>query len=116
MRSIVEDANLLANVHRHVVVAILSQQYVGLADHLQMQINLAFTRLRRGRLVQRVRYENQTIYLLTILPTASNVGTVEDEEDLNEAFQLAGGVGRVTTDKFELRLASKLVNKFGTAE
>ena len=82
-----------------------------------MAINLAFNRLKQGRLVQRVVYNGQTIFLLTLLPTAKcRVGTVEDEEELTEAFENAGGVGKVTTDHYELKLAIKLVNKFGTTE
>lgn len=104
-------------MHRQVVVAFLSKEYLALAGHLQMAINLSFQRMKRGRLVQKVIYNGQTIFLLTLLPTnQGRVGTIEDEEELNEAFAKAGGVGRVTADHYELRLATDLMRKFGTTE
>jgi len=73
--------------------------------------------MKRGRLVQKVTYDRQTIFLLTLLPRNQGyVGTVEDEEELDEAFARAGGVGRVTTDPYELKLANNLISKFGTTE
>ena len=117
MESIVEDMNLLGNVHRRVVVAFVSPKYLALADHLQMAINFSFQRLKRGRLVQKVTYEGQIIFLLTLLPgNEGKVGTVEDEEELIEAFARAGEAGKVTTDPYELKLANNLISKFGTTE
>jgi hypothetical protein len=111
-----EDSNLLSGgVHRRVVVAFQSEKYLALADHLKVPINLAFRRLRRGRLVQKVGYGDQTILLLTVMPGDVKPSTVDDEATLAEAFEAAGGIGRVTTDQYELHLACRLIDRFGSS-
>lgn len=111
-----EDSNLLSDsVHRRIVVAFHSAKYLALADHLQVQINLAFSRLRRGRLVQKVAYGDQTILLLTVMPGDVKPSTLDDEATLAEAFEIAGRIGRVTTDQYELHLACRLIDRFGSS-
>lgn len=117
IQEVVEDSNLISGaVHRRVVVAFQSKKYLSLAAHLQIAINLAFTRLKQGRLVQKVAHGDQTIFLMTVLPAANRVGTIYDEATLNEAFEVAGGVGRVTIDHYEIKLALRLINDFGATE
>ena len=109
-----DDENLLSGtVHRHVVVAFRVKEYRQLADHLKAPINLAWDRLARGRKVQRVSFQGQVIFLLSLDPMAREVGAIVHEKALSEAFLDAGGVGRVTTDSYELAFARRLMEKYG---
>jgi hypothetical protein len=116
MEQIVEtDENLLSGtVHRDVLVIFRSKEYLQLADHLKASINLSWRALVKGRTVHKVVHGDQTIFLLTVDPAASQVGSILDEQSLDEAFSEVGGIGRVSSDPYELKLAHKLVGISGT--
>lgn len=108
-----EDENLLSGtVHRQVLV-VVKREYRMLPDYLKMEINLSWGRLSRGRTINRLCWRDQTILLLTLNPSAAQVGSILDEDSLSEAFASAGDIGRVSADPFELRLARKLMSKHG---
>jgi hypothetical protein len=109
-----EDENLLSGtVHRQVIVVIKRKDYKALPDHLKMAISLSWDRLSMGRTVQMLSYRNQVIFLMTIDPTARQVGSIIHENALNEALADAGDVGRVSVDRYELKLAHKLMSQYG---
>jgi hypothetical protein len=113
LKALVEDDNVLTGtVRRNVAVAVKSKQYRQLPDYLKAPINLAWVRLKRGRIIRVVRYCETVLFLLTLNPEAAEVGSILDEKDLDEALA-ATGSGRVVTDPYELRLAVRLVDKFG---
>ena len=116
MERIVEsDENLLSGtVHRNVVVAVRTREYRRVSAHLKTAVDLAWRSLTRGRMIYRVITGDEAIFLLCLDPEARQVGAILDEEALAEAFLDAGGVGRVTVDDYELKLARKLAEKFGT--
>jgi hypothetical protein len=109
-----EEENLLSGtVHRQVVVVIKRKEYKALPEHVKMAISLSWKRLSMGRTVHRLSYGNQVIFLMTIDPTARQVGSIIHEKALNEALADAGDVGRVSVDRYELKLARKLVSEYG---
>lgn len=108
-----DDPNLLCGtVHCNVVVAIKLGKYKELAEHLKGEINLAWSKLARGRIVRRVCIGNTTIFLLAIDSSAREVGSILDEKNLDEAL-IETGVGRVATDPYEVRFALRMVERFG---
>jgi hypothetical protein len=108
-----DDTNLITGtVHRDVAVAVKSRKYRQLADYLKAPINLAWARLKRGRMIRVVRYGETVLFLLTLDPAAREVGSILDEQDLDEALS-ATDAGRVITDPYELRLVVRLIDKFG---
>lgn len=113
MKALVEDDNVLTGtVHRNVAVAVKSKHYRQLPDYLKAPINLAWVRLKRGRMIRVVRYCETVLFVLTLNPVAAEVGSILDEKDLDEALTVTDS-GRVITDPYELRLAVRLVDKFG---
>ena len=113
LEALVEDDNVITGtVHRNVAVAVKSKPYRQLPDYLKAPINLAWVRLKRGRVIRVVRYCETVLFVLTLDPAAAEVGSILDEKDLDEALA-ATGSGRVITDPYELRLAARLVDKFG---
>ena len=115
MQQLAEDDNLLSGtVHRDVVVALKTRQYRQLASYLKNVISLAWSNLARGRIIYRVFWGDETVFLMSVDWQAKQVGAILDEQELSNALLDAGGVGEVTVDKFELRLARKLAERFGT--
>jgi hypothetical protein len=108
-----DDPNVITGtVHYNVAVAVKSKKCCQLADHLKMPISLAWERLRRGRTIKVVYHGETAIFLLTMDPEARQVGSILDEKDLDEALAEVDA-GRVITDPYELRIAVRLMEKFG---
>ena len=113
MKALVEDDNVITGtVHRVVAVAVKAKIYRNLADHLKAPIWHAWDRLRRGRTILRTYAGDAVLFVLTLDPSAKQVGSILDEVDLEEALADVGA-GAVITDRYELQLAIKLVEKFG---
>lgn len=108
-----DDPNVITGtVHYNVAVALKPRKYCTLADYLKAPISLAWARLKRGRMIRVACHGETALYLLTMDPEASEVGSILDEKDLEEAL-IEVDVGRVITDPYELQLAVRLVEKFG---
>ena len=108
-----DDPNVITGtVHYNVAVAVKTRKYRQLADHLKAPINLAWVRLRRGRMIRVVGYSETALFLLTLDPAAKEVGSILDERDLDDELS-ATDAGRVITDPYELGLAVRLIDKFG---
>lgn len=91
---------------------IRTSKYKALASYLKAPINLAWRKIKQGRQVKRVFWENDVIFYLTIDPKAAKVSTVEDAVNLNDAL-VDADAGRVITDEYELAKIREMADKFG---
>ena len=109
-----DDPNVITGtVHRTVAVAVQPKTYRQLAEHLKAPINLAWVRLKRGRTIKAVRWGETVLFLLTLDPDASQVGSILDEHELGEALADGHNAGAVISDPYELSLVIRLADKFG---
>jgi hypothetical protein len=88
------------------------KNYKPLAPHLKAPINLAWKRIKEGRTVQRVFWEDDVIFLITQNPTAKHASTLEDETNLRDALESVDA-GRIITDPYELKKIREMAAKFG---
>ena len=95
-------------VHPEIVVVIRRKEYDQLAIPVKQSVNAAWTRLMRGRKVDRTLYSmGQHIFLVTIKDEArTSTETTEQELD---GILVEAGIGRTTTDPYELREARKML-------
>lgn len=91
---------------------IKTPHYKELAPHLKAPINLAWKKIKEGRRVQRVFWEDDVIFLVTRNPTSNHVSNLEDETNLQDALESVGA-GRIITDPYELKRIREMAAKFG---
>jgi hypothetical protein len=91
---------------------IKTPHYKELAPHLKAPINLAWNKIKEGRRVQRVFWEDDVIFLVTRNPTSNHVSNLEDETNLQDALESADA-GRIITDPYELKKIREMAAKFG---
>ena len=91
---------------------IRTSKYKPLAGYLKAPINLAWRKIKQGRQVKRIFWEDDVIFYLTIDPNAVKVSTVEDAGNLNGALEDVGA-GRVINDPYELRKIREMAAKYG---
>jgi hypothetical protein len=76
-------------VHKEVVVAIKVEDYKKLAVHLKQQLNVAWSQLTCGRMVEKVSSLGQNIFLITVADEM-RTSTVIQEKRLDELLAEAG--------------------------
>jgi hypothetical protein len=94
-------------VHREIVVAIRPSEYRKLAEHLRQELNVAWSQLKRGRKVDETASIGVNIFLLTVADE-KRASTLVDEKRFDELLGTAG-IGRVTSDPYEIREAHKML-------
>ena len=99
-------------IRQEFAIVIKTARFKPLAGYLKAQINLAWQRVRMGRTCQRVFWGDDVIFLLTAMPTATRISTLEDEENLNRELESVDA-GRVITDPYELKKIREMAAKYG---
>jgi len=93
-------------VHKELVIAIRSKDYKMLAPYLKEAINLAWAQLMCGRKIKKkVSNMGQTILLIMVTDESQTDPAGEAEFD---GLLMAVGVGRLSTDAYEIKLAQKM--------
>lgn len=96
-------------VHPEIVVAIKRKDYEKLAIHLKQAVNAAWTRLMKGRKVDKtLNSMGQNIFMIVVADEA-RTSTLAQEEELNDILTETG-IGRVTSDLYEICEARKMLN------
>jgi hypothetical protein len=95
-----------------VAFVIRTSKYKPLASYLKAPINLAWRKIKQGRQIKRVFWEGDVIFYLTIDPDATEVSSVEDAANLNDALEDVGA-GRVMNDPYELEKIREMAAKYG---
>jgi hypothetical protein len=99
-------ANL--GVHKEIVVAVRKKDYQSLATHMKQSINVAWSRMLKGRKVTNtVSSMGQTIFVISVQDEAET-STLAAEIRLNDLLEDAG-VGRLTTDSYEISQVNKML-------
>jgi len=97
-------------VHPKVVVAIKRDEYNHLATHLKQATNVAWTRLLKGRKVDKtVNSMGQTLFIITV-QDETRTSTMADEQKFDNILTDTG-IGRLTTDQYELKEAHKMMDR-----
>jgi hypothetical protein len=97
-------------VHHELVVVIKKGDYEKLATHLKQAANAAWSRLMKGRRVDRtLNCMGQNIFLI-VVADEMRTSTLAQEEELNDILTETG-IGRVTTDPYEISEAHKMLHK-----
>jgi hypothetical protein len=99
-------------VRQEFAIVVKAARFKPLASYLKAPINLAWQRVRMGRTYQRIFWGDDVLFLLTAMPAATRVSTVEDEENLNRELESVDA-GRVITDSYELKKIREMAAKFG---
>jgi hypothetical protein len=97
-------------VHPELVIIIKRKDYEKLAVHVKQAANAAWTKCMKGRKVDRTLSSmGQNIFLITITDElrASN----ENAEQELDSILVDTGIGRLTTDPYELREAHKMLQQ-----
>jgi hypothetical protein len=94
-------------VHREIAVAIRRADYQKLAEHLRQGLNVAWSQLKRGRKVEETASMGVNIFLIT-LADEMRTSTVVEEKRFDELL-VETGIGRVTTDQYEIKEAHKML-------
>jgi hypothetical protein len=97
-------------VRQEFAFVIKTRNYKPLAAYLKAPINLAWKKIKEGRTVQRVFWEEDVIFLLT--RNTDHASTLEDEANLQDVLESVGA-GRVITDPYELKKIREMAAKFG---
>jgi len=96
-------------VHPEIVVAIKKSDYEKLATYLKQAVNAAWTRLMKGRKVDKTLYSlGQNLFLIVVADEV-RTSTLAQEEELNDILTETG-IGRVTSDLYEICKARKMLN------
>jgi hypothetical protein len=74
---------------------------------LKQELNVAWSQLKRGRKVEETASMGVNIFLLT-LADEMRTSTVVEEKRFDELL-VEAGVGRVTTDQYEIKEAHKML-------
>ena len=88
------------------------RNYKPLAPYLKAPINLAWKKIKEGRQVKRVFWEDDVIFLVTRNPTSNRVSNTEDEINLQDALESVDA-GTLITDPYELKRIREMAAKFG---
>ena len=96
-------------VHPEIVVAIKKGDYEKLAVHLKQGVNAAWTRLVRGRKVEKTLFSMGQNLFLIVVADEVRTSTLAQEEELNDILTETG-IGRVTSDLYEICEARKMLN------
>jgi hypothetical protein len=101
------------DVYRGEVAFVVKRRnYRNMALHLKAPISLAWNKIRQGRDVRRVFWNDDVIFLLT--PKRQDIISMTEDEvnELKEALESVDA-GCVITDQYELIRIRKMVQKFG---
>jgi hypothetical protein len=102
-------------VHPEIVVAIKRKEYDHLATHLKQAANVAWNQLLKGRRVNKtVNSMGQNMFIITV-QDETRTSTLTDEQKL-DSILTDTGIGRVTTDPYELREAHRMTNRKPSAQ
>jgi hypothetical protein len=96
-------------VHPELVIVIKKSDYEKLAVHLKQGVNAAWTRLVRGRKVEKTLYSMGQNLFLIVVADEVRTSTLAQEEELNDILTETG-IGRVTSDLYEICEARKMLN------
>ena len=97
-------------VHPKLVIAIKKATYEKLAVHLKQAVNAAWTKFMKGRKVDKTLLSmGQNIFLVAIKDEV-RTSTETAEEELGRILEETG-IGRVTSDPYELREADRMLSK-----
>jgi len=97
-------------VHPEVVVAIKRKAYDKLATHLKQATNVAWNQLLKGRKVTRtLNSMGQNLFIITV-QDETRTSTLTDEQQLDNIL-IDTGIGRLTTDAYELREAHRMTDQ-----
>jgi hypothetical protein len=96
-------------VHPELVVVIKKGDYEKLAVHLKQGVNAAWTRLVRGRKVEKTLFSMGQNLFLIVVADEVRTSSVAQEEELNDILTETG-IGRVTSDWYEICEARKMLN------
>jgi hypothetical protein len=96
-------------VHPEIVVALKRKDYDKLATHLKQAVNAAWCRLMKGRKIEKTLCSmGQNIFMIIVADEA-RTSTLAQEEELNDILTETG-IGRVTSDLYEICKARKMLN------
>lgn len=95
-----------------VAFVIQTSRYKPLASYLKAPIHLAWRKIKQGRQVKRLFWEDNVIFYLTIEPNATKVSSLDDAANLNDALEDVGA-GRVINDPYELARIREMAAKYG---
>jgi hypothetical protein len=97
-------------VHPEVVVAIKRSAYDKLATHLKQKVNVAWSQLLRGRQVDKsLNSMGQALFIITV-QDERRTSSQTDEQRL-DSILTETNVGRVATDRYELREAHRMMDR-----
>jgi hypothetical protein len=89
-------------VHPELVVAIKTKDYDKLATHLKQQLNVAWSNLLKGRKIDKtVSSMGEKIFLIAIKDENRSSSLVE-EQKLDDIL-VDAGIGRISSDQYELK-------------
>jgi hypothetical protein len=89
-------------VHPEVVVAIKTKDYDKLAKHLKQQLNVAWSNLLKGRKVDKtVSSMGEKIFLIAI-KDENRSSSLAEEQKLDDIL-VDAGIGRISSDRYELK-------------
>jgi hypothetical protein len=89
-------------VHPEIVVAIKTKDYDKLATHLKQQLNVAWSNLLKGRKIDKtVSSMGEKIFLIAIKDENRSSSLVE-EQKLDDIL-VDAGIGRISSDQYELK-------------
>lgn len=95
-----------------VAFVVKSSKYRPLASYLKAPINMAWSKIKVGRQIKRIFWEDALVFYLTVDPNATIVSTAKDAANLNDALEEVG-VGRVMDDPYELKKVREMAAKYG---
>ena len=96
-----------STVNRVFVIVLNYQQYEKLPPHNKFFVNQAWKRAHKGRQYEIIKLGDCVVYQMTAITTLAS--TSSDEAELDEILQ-EYGVGRVTSDRFEVDLLRAMLN------
>jgi hypothetical protein len=97
-------------VHPEVLVAIKRKDYDKLATHLKQATNVAWNQLLKGRKVTRtLNSMGQNLFIITV-QDETHTSTLTDEQKFDSTL-IDTGIGRLTTDPYELREAHRMTDR-----
>jgi hypothetical protein len=97
-------------VHPELVVVIIRKEYDKLATHLKQATNVAWNQLLKGRKVTRtLNSMGQNLFIITV-QDETRTSTLTDEQQLDNIL-IDTGIGRLTTDAYELREAHRMTDQ-----
>jgi hypothetical protein len=97
-------------VHPEILVVIRRKDYDKMATHLKQATNVAWNQLLKGRKVTRtLNSMGQNLFIITV-QDETRTSTLIDEQKLDSTL-IDAGIGRLTTDAYELREAHRMTDQ-----